>query len=207
MNFGGSPLGPVEVSNERQFRFKMADSNNRMNLATSSISVEARTYVDRDRFLSDVELAHKALVEVYNPVMPVRLGLRYINLIDRDVISRGLGRAVEWTTVIAEPFLRMPAGLADLSDTAFGSEVSSSMDLGAMTLRYGLQPPVSPGGAPRPGKPLKFRCDTDRYLTGAFRVEEALDKLRVFSSDCYSVFTEVMGQDLREWMMRDEVLS
>lgn len=139
-----------------------------------------------------MELIVNALDLVYRPVSPTRLGLRYVNVIDRGRIGTDLRRPVEWNDVVTDAFLQMPADSADLEGTRFAFEVSSPIEPGAMTVKYGLLP--SDDGS------LTFRLDVDRYRDDDLRVPGLVGDLRVFSDDIFRVFATVAGPALTAWM-------
>jgi len=138
-------------------------------------------------------VALDALQEVFSPVSPIRLGFRYINVIDRERVGRDLERDVGEDELIQPEFLKVPNDLASLDNTRFSGEISSSMDKGSMTVRYGLLPTP---GAEQP----HFRLDVDRYCQGSFETGATLQLLEDFASDIYSIFRSVAGDGLLEWM-------
>jgi uncharacterized protein (TIGR04255 family) len=187
------PPDIVNVRKERQFSFQKEDGACSILLGVGALSLENRRHTGHAAFLKEVKLAVDALNEVYKPIKPNRLGLRYINLIDKEHISRDLGRDVAWEELITEEFLRMPAELADLDSTLFANEISSRVNGGSLTLRYGLLPRDERGG-------VHFRFDADRYCEDLFDVTTVMDKLFSFVADVYSPFAMMAGPTLRQWM-------
>lgn len=183
----------VRIQNEKQFLFRTVDGNSTASLSTSSLSLECRAHSSREALIADLQVALTALETVYAPIVPTRLGMRYVDVIDRQRTSGDLGREVAWNELIADSFTQMPAGLADLDGTVFSNEINSPLPHGAMTLRYGLMPLV-PGAVPT------FRLDFDRYVDGTFPIGTAPDLLREFSDDVYALFQGAIGPALREWM-------
>lgn len=187
------PLVPVELRPEKLFNFHKADESATLTLSTGSLVLESRRHEHREAFISEARIGIEALEGVYGPIAPVRLGLRYVDAIDKRKIEQDLGRPTSWTELIAEPFLRVPTGLADLNGTLFASEVGSTMPTGGgMTVRHGLVQDVD--GA------TKFRLDVDRYIDGAVDLTGAVDLLRRFAQEIFSVFSLSMGPDLKVWM-------
>jgi uncharacterized protein (TIGR04255 family) len=117
------PAGPIEVRNERLFSFAKADESSTLSLSTSSLTVESRRHERREHFIDDAKVGIDALTKVCGPVVPTRIGLRYVNVIDKNVIEHDLGRSTEWQKLISNRFLAVPAALADLDGTLFACEV------------------------------------------------------------------------------------
>jgi uncharacterized protein (TIGR04255 family) len=186
------PAGPIEVRNERLFNFVKPDESSTLSLSTSTLAVESRRHERREHFISDAKVGIDALIKVCGPVVPTRLGLRYVDVIDKDAIEKDLGRPTTWPQLISQRFLAVPTGLADLDGTLFACEVGSSMPNGGQTVRYGL---VQDGD-----KKVKFRLDVDRYVDDPGDASKLVDLLGAFADDVFAVFIAAMGPDLKAWM-------
>lgn len=187
------PVAPVEVRRERLFNFVKQDESSTLTLATSSLSVESRRHERREHFINDAKVGIDALLKTCGPIVPTRLGLRYVDLIDKEQIEADLGRTTTWPNLISDRFLAVPTGLADLDGTLFACEVGSSMpNGGGQTVRYGL---VQDGE-----KKVKYRLDVDRYLEGGVDPNMLVDLLKRFTDDVFAVFIAAMGPDLKAWM-------
>lgn len=186
------PAGPIEVRNERLFNFVKADESSTLSLSTSTLVLESRRHERREHFMNDVRVGIDALSKLCGPVVPTRLGLRYVDVIDKERIERDLGRSTSWPKLISDPFLAVPTDLADLDGTLFACEVSSSMPNGGQTVRYGL---VQEGD-----KRTKFRLDVDRYLDQPGDPSKLVELLGTFADDVFAVFVAAMGSDLALWM-------
>lgn len=143
-----------------------------------------------------MRLGRDSFQAVYGIVATTRLGLRYVDIIDRKRISDDLGRAVAWEGLVKESFLRVPTGLATPDDTHFVSEVTSPMEEGLQTVRFGLV--RDEDGLSR------FRLDVDRYIEGMVPDAEILERLHPFTDDIFSLFVAAAGPDLAEWMKGGE---
>jgi len=185
----------IRIGEQEQFQFLKDDSSAIVSLSAASLSLENRRHQDHQAFIEDFRIGLDALQAVFSPVSPTRLGLRYVNAIDRDQISSGLGRKLAWTDLIQRDFLEIPNDLASLEGKRFrfANEISSEIGNGDMTVRYGLL--VEPGS-----NRLHFRLDVDRYTQEAFEPDATLGMLETFASDIYSIFMSVAGEGLLEWM-------
>jgi uncharacterized protein (TIGR04255 family) len=159
-----------------------------------AVAVEYLQHRERQVLAADMALLVDALRAVYNPIAPVRFGVRYVNVIDLEAIAADLKRELAWSDLLQPAFLAVPAGLATLDGAAFMAETTSSLSRGAMTLRYGLRPDPTKKGR------FAFRLDTDRYLDAAFELDEVAGLLDEFSSDIFQVFRTAAGPALLEWM-------
>ena len=140
-----------------------------------------------------MEVGIDALLKVYGPVTPTRLGLRYVDVVDKERIEADLGRRTTWQDLISDRFLSVPTGLANLEDTLFACEVVSAMPAGgALTVRHGL---VREGD-----QTVKYRLDADRYVESGIDPTRIVEQLGSFADDLFAVFVAAMGPDLREWM-------
>ena len=187
------PMAPVDVREEKLFSFNKADGTTTLSLTTTALTVECRRHQTRDTFIEDTKVGVDSLSRTYGGVVPARLGLRYVDIIDRRVIENDLGRTCTWSALIAEKFLRVPSELADLDRTLFACEVASPMMAGGgMTVRHGLVQD-SDGTT-------KFRLDVDRYLDGPIEVDAIVGQLATFADDIFAVFVQCMGPELEAWM-------
>lgn len=187
------PLAPVEVRTERLFNMRKQDGYSALSVSKASLSLESRRHESRQNFISDAKVGIDALVELHGPVVPTRLGLRYVDLIDKAQIEQDLGRTTEWSQLVSEAFLQVPTGLADFDGALFACEVAAPMTSGgAMTVRYGLVQDAD-------GR-VKYRLDVDRYVEGVFDASQLVDLLGRFADDVFAVFIAAMGPDLRAWM-------
>lgn len=187
------PISPVEVRSERLFNLVKRDASATLTLSTTSLLLESRHHERREHFIADAQLGIEALLHLFGPVVPTRLGLRYVDVIDKDLIERDLGRATRWFDLISERFLAVPTGLADLDGTLFACEVASQMPTnGGQTVRYGLVQDVD--------KRVKYRLDVDRYTEESVEPSRLVEQLEAFADDIFAVFVAVMGPDLKVWM-------
>jgi hypothetical protein len=140
-----------------------------------------------------VQVGLNALNSIYGPIVTTRLGLRYVNVIDRERISGNLGRSTSWAELVAPPFGTVPSGAADLDGTLFACEVASPIaGGGAQSVRYGLIKDTE--------GPPKFRLDVDRYREGPMEPGNIVASLNAFADDIFAVFMAAAGPDLLAWM-------
>jgi uncharacterized protein (TIGR04255 family) len=184
---------PVAVHSENFFAFAKASGDSTLTLSKSSLSLESRHHERREQLFADVKVGIDALVRVFGSVAPIRLGLRYVNVIDRERIAADLSRPTSWDRLLSERFSSVPGGVADLDGTLFACEVASSvLEGGVQTARYGL----IKDGEDR----AKFRLDVDRYQEGIFDLTNLVPRLNAFADDIFAFFIAAAGPDLLAWM-------
>jgi uncharacterized protein (TIGR04255 family) len=187
------PAAPIEVRSERLFNFVKSDESCTLTLSTSSLSVESRLHKRREHFIDDAKVGFDALMKICGPVVPARLGLRYVDVIDKERVEADLGRPTSWSALISEKFLAVPTGLANLDGTLFACEIGSPMpNGGGQTVRYGLVQDAD--------KKLKYRLDVDRYVDAPIDPTKLVELLGTFADDVFAVFIASMGPDLKAWM-------
>lgn len=185
------PTGPVQRS-VLQHRFLAHEEPSVASLEPSSVTLEYAAHREREVTRRDARLVCDAMTSTYQRVATKRLGLRYVNRIDRDRIGERLGRAVEWSELLQPPYLRVPTDLADLESASFASEVTANCGRGRMTVRLGL--------LPTPDRRLAYRLDIDRYVEEHFDLGDVDALLVQFAEDIYRLFRTAAGPTLLEWM-------
>ena len=103
--------GEVQVRSDTAHRFLAVSEPTKVSLSTSAVSIEYGAHQSREVLLGDVETVLSALDAVYSPIVPKRLGIRYVNLISRSKISATLGRSVSWRDLLTQNLPMSPAGL------------------------------------------------------------------------------------------------
>lgn len=194
-------VGPGGVSTRATVahRFMASNELSGITLSSLSLSIEYTVYESREALLRNYDIALAALGACYQPIAPVRLGLRYVNIIHRDRISEDLHRQLDWTDILSGNFASIPGGLATTdAATNFHVEITAPSSPGVMTVRYGLLPNRLLGETSDGQQ--HFRIDTDRYVSSDFGLDDVRALLVRFSEDTFQVFMTSVGPALREWM-------
>jgi uncharacterized protein (TIGR04255 family) len=190
--------GDISVRKQTEHRFLAHGEPTVSALNVSSFTVEYAAHKEREVLFADVDTALRALNDIYAPIIPVRLGLRYVNIIRRDKLHAPFA----WSEILTERFSQVPGNLAALDDSAaFLAEITSPHDRGMMTVKYGILSNRLMPGLPNPQPHDKhFRLDVDRYIDGGFGISEVRNLLEAFSVDAFQVFMAAAGPRLLEWM-------
>ena len=196
-----TPNGLGEVRKETAYRFHAVSEPTKVALGTSAVSIEYGAHQSREALLGDLATVLSALDAVYTPIVPKRLGIRYVNLISKHRITSALGKPVNWRDLLTPNFAQVPGGVAELDDvTTFLVEITSPCARGRMTVRYGVVPVPGTAAATNPAE-RKFRLDTDRYIDGGlFKFDEVRTLASDFVEDIFQVFMTAAGPALLEWM-------
>lgn len=185
--------GNIDVKEEKQFLFKKAGKADTIALVRDFIAFETKSYERRSVFLEDVKLGLQALAGTHKVVNPTRIGLRFVNAIDKEIISNDLGQPVSWSDLISEDFLAVPKKLASIDDASTYHEITSNIDDGKLILRYGI---IRLPGDENP----KFRFDVDRYTEGEIPFDQIVEKVSKFNEHALSLFSALVGAKLSEWL-------
>lgn len=192
-NFTINPLTKVTTKIEKVFQFTRAGDHCKVQLSPDNVLVETKMHRDRDELIRDMRTVITALENVYNPLETQRLGIRYVNVIRKEVVAKDLARNTSWERLVSAEYLRMPAKIADLEKTSFANQISSPMPIGDMTLRYGLVRQDIHQDA-------TFNFDIDRYIDGVVDLDDLENIMIQFTDDIFSLFNTLPGTDLTEWM-------
>lgn len=180
------------VRSARAHRFLAVDEPTVAALDSTAVSIEYAAHRERATLIKDFSIVLDAL-KSYGPV-PVRLGLRYVNIIDRRKLEQRFGDVASWSELLTPAFATVPGGVASVDpSTNYLAEITAPRDPGKMTVKYGIL--TTPGG-----KEQHFRLDTDRFIEGNVKIEEIPVLLERFSDDIYQVFVMAAGPKLIKWM-------
>ncbi len=129
---GGAP----NLTTSKVWRFSDADQGLVLSLTSDMITLEARRYPGRAVFLERWTEALAEVAEIFAPGLALRSGVRYLNRLSDDALTR----LPEWVRDsligVAHPELR-----AHVSQAI--SEASMKVEEGQLLLRWGILPPNS----------------------------------------------------------------
>lgn len=138
-------------------KFRTVDGKTEISLARDFIGVATTEYKRWEQFEATIRLAATALEQIYTPPFYSRIGLRYINIIDRGDCSL---TGVSWGQLIKGSVLGLVAE-SDLTGKIKIAQSQTIVNLGQpderVTLRNGLI--LQEGGAENYGIDADFYCD------------------------------------------------
>ena len=139
----------VKVEEETKFQFKDESGQFSLTLKDNAIALSHSPYSSREEVLSRFFRSTDLLEELVDRVRPKRLGVRYINTLNRERIASESGKQVlRWSELVKSDYLPDKPGILSLEQTSFLNQINSVVepvgddseqeDSGEMTLRYGL---------------------------------------------------------------------
>lgn len=193
--------GEIAVRDDRQHQFLNTEGNQIVTLGKESVRVSDTEHQRKDTLVENITLVTEALADSYGEVNATRLGVRYINIIDRDQIAKELGvQNIEWEELVDKNYLNFPHDMLDLSKTNSVAEIRSDVDgaEGMLTLKYGLIQNSS-------SAPDQFKFDIDRYINLEGDYSDIASYTEKFTLDIFSLFSTVIGEKLADWMEKEAV--
>ncbi len=199
IQMGSKPSIPAEDIKQlttpaiKNYEFSSEDSKWKVNLTRNFISLSTTSYVRwedfRDRFVSVLN----AFIDVYNPVLFTRIGLRYMDIILRSKL--GLVD-MEWEELIKPPFLGVLAS-SELRDNVKHFQATFVIDLddkqGEVRINTGTVKATESGET-------SFMIDSDFYELKREGKDELLNKLDYFHSKASGLFRMCITDKLHNAM-------
>lgn len=179
--------GLADIGQAATHQFISAERKDMMSLSTNFVAVSTENYQQWEDFRGQIKLAVDSVEAEYSPAFYDRIGLRYIDLVDRTVL--GLAD-VSWSDLIKRDFLGPIASeQVGESVTAFQAQVVFSLDHdnAFVQLRYGLD-----------GDHNIFRFDADFYLTGQVNGQLGFQTLDSFNAAAGNLFRWAIKPKLKE---------
>ena len=183
---------PSSVSpSDKEYRFASLDEKRLVSLGREFLAYSETKYVRWSLFRAELELAEKALRDVYAPAFYSRIGLRYRDVINKS--SLGLG-SCSWYELLNRSFV------GELGDGDIGDEVQeirtlslirlAEVDDAFVQLQHGLvNDPDS--------KDQTYVIDADFHI-GKTELDDALPILDIFNTVAARLFRWSVGPRVRE---------
>lgn len=171
------------------YRFLTGDRKSTVTLSPESLGFSTSEYHRWEEFLSDLRVSLNALCEIYEPAFFSRIGLRYIDAIDREVI--GLS-GVPWSRLFRPEILgelAVPVFERNLELAGRQLQVRLPDGGGSMVLRHGIG---RVAGREHPS----YMIDLDFFRADRVEVSNAEPILHAFH--------ELSGRAFR-WTITDEL--
>jgi len=191
----GVAVGPGGIALEGKggvWRFQTPGGGWLVSLAPHFVALVATRYSSRTDFLSRLELVLDALAEHIKPRTVQRLGIRYVDRLDHELLP-DLGKLVR------------PEILGVLATSLFGrlglsiTESTFTLEGGQLVARWGLVPPdrtYDPGAIePRSTPTWVLDLDMFRFEDRLFDSVELLEEARTFSERIYTLFRWAVSEE------------
>ena len=185
---------PLPATNRVNYRFSSPDEKWAVNLTSSFLALSTKDYDRWEKFQKHMELPFKSLMEVYNPAFITRVGLRYVNVIDRNKLDlKGVG----WSELI-QPYI---AGVlaapgietSTIQNTFCTDDIRLTDGESSVRIAHGLATSKITGE-------VGYLLDCDFYLQKYMEAGDALSKLDSFNQSGRRLFRWCITDRLHESM-------
>lgn len=160
----------------RRFQFKTQDGNWGITLTKDFIALETSNYSNWEEYRKYLEIALNAFVKIYEPSFLTRIGLRYVNVIDRPAL--GL-EDCSWYELLAD-FILGGLAVAEIRDEILEHKGSMIVQLehkeDLVRIQHGF---VQDNSNPLN---IMYLLDNDFYTTNETEVNNVIDKLNNFNT-------------------------
>ena len=193
---GESPPVAAQQVTAKGWRMRSADQTRSVVLLPASVALEVSRYDGWEAFASQLDALLQAVVESVAPVFEQRLGLRYINQVDRfDIHS-----ASDWKGRIEEPFLG-PVSNDELSPLVVFSRQQAVLQLDEET-RCTINQGFAPDEAREQALTYVLDFDVFRAGTRPFDRQALNDAAAKFNSYALKLFQVATTSELRTELNR-----
>ena len=183
--------------------FQSLDESRTVYLSQNFVALEDRSYKHWERFRRELRKVLTALTDVYSPVLPTRVGLRYVDVIKRSKL--GIPQETPWAELINPELIGL------LGQPSYRNEVTSTV--AATTIRI----VDVPGGEVRihhgtrtasPSDPeTLYFIDADFYTDQGRTTQDALDHLDRFNRQAGNLFRWAITGKLRDALQPTNLAS
>ncbi len=189
--------GPLKVQNQ-QHHFISGDERWRVSLDPSFVALTTSAYPGWDEFEDRLRALQEALIEIYSPAFFERVGLRYVNVIDRVRLglenrpwSQLLGPAAAFPAIGDERLLR-EAQHALVFD--IGQSQVARLTHGLVVIR-----------SKRTGERSGYKFDSDFFTLSRTEVSAAHATLKSFNVQARQLFRWCISPELHEAMEPERI--
>ena len=160
---------------QKVYEFATNDGSLTVRLSSGFVSLTSSRYERWEGFYGGLQIALYALKEVYAPDHFTRIGLRYRNLIQKDVLEL---QDAEWPELLSENLIR------ELATPGIGEAIEDIAY--RILLRVGAGPErvhIQHGYAKHPetNQIIGYGIDSDFFVEGETNVADAIDQLVEFN--------------------------
>lgn len=188
--FSGLPLPKLKEGTEHKFLTEQRDRS--IVLTQDFVAVTSHDYSQWGSFLEKLKLAMDALEDIYEPAFYSRIGLRYINTIDRH----NLGIDHEPWDKLLKPHLIGALGAPELQDRLEDIRTVASIKLddapgGIARLRHGLT-------RPSPEAEQEYHIDVDFFTEERSASKNVYEILGKFNRHAGNLFRWIITPKLHD---------
>jgi uncharacterized protein (TIGR04255 family) len=163
-----------------------------ISLTKEFVAISDKDYQNWERLRQDIELAVRALGDVYSPAFYTRVGLRYKNVIDREDLGIP---ARAWRTLLSRALTGGILDSEELADSVRQTQTTALLVFdgvpgGSVTLRHGL------ASDPSGGDHQTYLIDADVHTEDRGATENVMGTLDQFHQVAGNLFRWAISQEL-----------
>lgn len=171
-------------------QFKTEDGDFTINLTRTFLALTARRYERWENFLEMLKTPFDALIELYDPKIFTRIGLRYVNIIQRSLLNL---EESKWNELLKPEILGLLSS-ESLYDIIFNLEGNYELKLDEDTNVRIITQFVKKIDE----NEIAFKIDNDFYTATKTKVEETEKVLKHFNE---------VGTRIFQWFLSEKLLS
>ena len=192
-------LGPqiTNRSNSKNHNFISADKKYKINLTPSFISIPTKDYTQWEDFRSHIERVIPIFEEIYKPSFYIRIGLRYVDIINREEL--GLSGS-SWNELINPQLLGMMTPEHESGTKSFKSQIDYTTDYINILSRAHFELVTV-----NDNKDLSFLIDCDYYSMEMTKLADMKDVAENLHNASTNVFRNSISEKLRVAMEPTEI--
>jgi len=183
---------PISAKNRMNYRFSTPDEKWTVNLTNNFLALTCFEYDRWENFRRHLDLPLRVLIDIYKPASFSRIGLRYVNVINRSVL--GLSD-VGWSELI-QPYISGVLSVLDQA-TVLGSlsndEIRLDKEKGVVRIVHGIATSRNDGEK-------VYLIDNDFFVEGNIEISHATEKLDYFNDWGRKLFRWAIGDRLHQSM-------
>jgi len=194
----GDEMKQASTPATKNYEFATDDNRWKINLTRNFFSLSTANYVRWEEFRERFEAALQAFVNVYNPVVFTRIGLRYVDLIVRSKLDLN---DANWDELIAQPLLGVLAS-DDIREAVKQFQSTFLIELGeddgVARVSAGTVKSAHSGE-------ICFVIDSDYYDLKKRKADELLTRLDYFHSKAFALFRWCITERLHNAMKPNKI--
>lgn len=193
-----SQLVPNITPQKRSYEFISEDGHWAVGLSSNSISLTTTDYTRWEQFNEYLEIPFNALKEIYSPAFFNRIGLRYINVIQREMLEAP--SEIHWTELL-QPYILGALAEENVAKNVEEHVGQTLINLtgtkGKVRVHFGL-------GKDDQGR-AGYLIDNDFFVEERVRVDEADEYLHEFNRRSGRLFQWVITEKLRQLLIPEPI--
>ena len=181
-----------DATTVNNYAFNSADGNSKINLTKSFMTLSDSNYQRWENFISNLSTPFQALIDIYSPMHFSRIGLRYIDIIDKAAL--GL-EGTPWSELLQPQFLGLLSSSVGqhvlLHESQSDIRLADDVSLVKLRIKFARGEESNDGS-------LTF--DSDFFRRGEMTTDGALSQLDYFHERAFRLFRWAITDRLHQAM-------